>query len=146
MATISPTEPASTATRPPRWALPAFAVLAAAGVAVLWRVDPNQAGSGLPGCPFHAITGLYCPGCGATRALHALVHGDVGHAMAMNPVLTLTLPLIALLLLNALTRLPAPLVAVAQRISDARVWAVAVIGFAVLRNLPWAPFTALAPG
>lgn len=126
--------------------MPALASLAAAGVAILWRVDPNQAGSGLPGCPFHALTGLYCPGCGATRALHALVHGDVMHALAMNPMFTLTLPLLVLLLLNATTRLPPSLALAAQRISDARFWAVAVIGFAVLRNLPWAPFTLLAPG
>jgi hypothetical protein len=126
--------------------LPAFAAVAAAGVALLWRVDPNQAGSGLPACPFHGLTGLYCPGCGATRALHALVHGDVGQALAMNPGLTLALPLVVLLLLHALTALPRPLEAAATRISDARVWAVAVIGFAVLRNLPWYPFNLLAPG
>jgi len=131
---------------PARWTLPAFAALAAAGIAVLWRVDPNQAGSPLPACPMHAFTGLYCPGCGATRAMHALVHGDFAQAMAMNPAFTLALPLLVLLLLNALTTLPPVLAAAAQRISDARVWAVAVIGFAVLRNLPWYPFNLLAPG
>jgi hypothetical protein len=135
-----------TAATPPRWALPAFAVAAAAGVAIVWRVDPNRPGSGLPACPFHAMTGLYCPGCGTTRALHALVHGDVANALAMNPMFTLTLPLFALLLLDATTRLPMPLARAAQRISDARVWAVAVIAFAVLRNLPWFPFNLLAPG
>jgi len=94
----------------------------------------------------HAFTGLYCPGCGATRAMHALVHGDFAQAMAMNPAFTLALPLLVLLLLNALTTLPPALAAAAQRMSDARIWAVAVIGFAVLRNLPWYPFSVLAPG
>ena len=129
-----------------RWALPALALAGAAAVAVLWRVDPNQPGSLLPGCPMHALTGLYCPGCGATRALHALVHGDLGQAMAMNPLFTLALPFLVLLLLDAFRTLPAPLAAFTHRFSDARPWAVLVLGFAVLRNLPWPPFNLLAPG
>jgi hypothetical protein len=28
-------------------------------------------------CPVHFFTGLYCPGCGGTRAIRALLHGDV---------------------------------------------------------------------
>lgn len=117
-----------------------------AGVALLWRVDPNQPGSGLPPCPIHAYTGLFCPGCGATRAMHALVHGDVLQAMAMNPVFTLALPLLSLLLLDQIARLPQPLSALARRVSDARPWAVLLLGYTLLRNLPWAPFNLLAPG
>ena len=30
----------------------------------------------VPGCAFHAITGLCCPTCGMTRSLHALSLGD----------------------------------------------------------------------
>ena len=55
----------------------ACGAVAAAGAWVLQRVDPNAAGSPLPGCVFYQFTGLYCPGCGMTRALHALVHGDL---------------------------------------------------------------------
>ena len=131
---------------PARWTLPALALAGAAAVAVLWRVDPNQPGSLLPACPLHAFTGLYCPGCGATRALHALVHGDFGQAMAMNPLFTLALPLLVLMLLDALRSLPAPLAAFTRRFCDARPWAVLVLGFALLRNLPWLPFNLLAPG
>lgn len=47
-------------------------------------VDPNAAGH-YPTCPFLAITGWYCPGCGALRAVHALAHGDVMTALARNP-------------------------------------------------------------
>ena len=55
-----------------------FAALAAAvgGTAVVATVDPSEPGH-YPECPFHWITGLYCPGCGTLRAVHALTHGDV---------------------------------------------------------------------
>lgn len=35
-------------------------------------------------CPFHAVTGWYCPGCGGTRALGALLHGDIPGALRDN--------------------------------------------------------------
>lgn len=37
-------------------------------------------------CPFHLITGLPCVGCGGTRALVALTHGELGAALALNPL------------------------------------------------------------
>ena len=47
-------------------------------------MDPNAPGH-YPPCPFLAVTGLWCPGCGSLRALHALLHLDVGTALARNP-------------------------------------------------------------
>ena len=41
---------------------------------------------------FHLITGLHCPGCGATRCMHALLHGDILQALAYNPLFVLVLP------------------------------------------------------
>jgi hypothetical protein len=60
----------------------AAAALAATGYVA--SVDPNAAGH-YPTCPFLAITGWYCPGCGALRAVHALAHGDLMTALARNP-------------------------------------------------------------
>lgn len=70
------------------------AVVVAAGLgALLFTVDP--AGSRLfPPCIFHLTTGLQCPGCGLTRAVHLLFHGDLAGALALNSLL----PLYALLL------------------------------------------------
>lgn len=69
------------------------ATLAAAVVASLAytrAVDPH-AGGFYPLCPIHAVSGLYCPGCGTIRALHALVHGDLpmafGHNVLVPPLL-----------------------------------------------------------
>ncbi len=37
-----------------------------------------------PVCTFHKLTGWNCPGCGATRALYALLHGNVSTALRDN--------------------------------------------------------------
>jgi hypothetical protein len=37
-----------------------------------------------PVCQFHRFTGLNCPGCGMTRALYALLHGDLKIALHDN--------------------------------------------------------------
>jgi hypothetical protein len=55
------------------------------GIGVVAAVDPNQPGH-YPTCPFLALTGLYCPGCGALRAVHDLAHGDLAGALARNPL------------------------------------------------------------
>lgn len=128
------------------WALLGLLATVAVGAAVLWQFDPNVAGNPLPPCPSLWLTGLFCPGCGTTRALHALLHGDLPGALAMNPLMVLSLPAVAVLLAQALDVLPNPLEPLARRLANARAWAVVVIGYAVLRNLPWPPFSWLAPG
>lgn len=42
-------------------------------------------------CPFEAITGVQCPGCGMTRALLSVVTGDFGKAFQYNPFVFLLL-------------------------------------------------------
>jgi Protein of unknown function (DUF2752) len=54
------------------------------GAGLVASVDPNVAGH-YPTCPFLALTGWYCPGCGALRAIHAMAHGDLMTALARNP-------------------------------------------------------------
>lgn len=81
--------PPGSAGRARRTALPAVtAVAAVAGAAYLRLADPAQAGH-YPGCPFLAVTGWWCPGCGSARALHALTELDLPTAMARNPVVPL---------------------------------------------------------
>jgi hypothetical protein len=38
-----------------------------------------------PRCMFHVATGLECPGCGSTRAVHHLLHGRIAEAFLLNP-------------------------------------------------------------
>jgi hypothetical protein len=55
--------------------------------------EPGKSGF-FPPCMFRALTGLACPGCGSTRALHQLLHGHVGSAFALNPLLLFVLPIL----------------------------------------------------
>lgn len=36
-------------------------------------------------CVFQRVLGLYCPGCGGTRAFRALLHGDIFSALYYHP-------------------------------------------------------------
>jgi hypothetical protein len=131
-----------------RRSLLAAAMLAAVagGFWLLRAFDPNAPGSLFPPCLFRTFTGLFCPGCGITRMLHALAHGDVQRAAEMNLMVLAMLPALALIAVNeaASRRFLAP--AIARPLYSARLWLAAVAVFGVLRNLPWAPFDALAPG
>ena len=46
-----------------------------------------------PACPIHLYFGFLCPGCGATRALAALLRGRVMEAMRLNALFVLLLPI-----------------------------------------------------
>jgi hypothetical protein len=59
--------------------------------AALVRWPPGQ-GSFYPACPIHQLLGVDCPGCGATRALAALLHGRLMDAMHLNALFVLLLP------------------------------------------------------
>ena len=69
------------------------AILAFAAILLL-RFPPAQY-SFYPQCPFHELLHLQCPGCGATRAIAAILHGNVIEAMNQNALITLLLPLAA---------------------------------------------------
>jgi hypothetical protein len=75
--------------------------LATAGAALaattyVGLVDPNQSGH-YPTCPFLAVTGYYCPGCGSLRAVHALTHGDVAAAVGLNVLAVVGIVVVAVL-------------------------------------------------
>lgn len=127
------------------FALP-LAAAASGAAAVLFRFDPMQVDF-YPRCPLLVFTGIYCPGCGGLRAMHALLHGDVAAAFGFNPLLMLTLPFLAYALLSLATdaslgrRLPAPY------LPGRGIWALfgVIMVFTVLRNLPYYPLVLLAP-
>lgn len=44
----------------------------------------------IPPCLFNRLTGLYCPGCGGTRATHALLTGHVMRSIYYHPLVVYT--------------------------------------------------------
>lgn len=46
-------------------------------------------GFGLP-CMFQSLTGLYCPGCGGTRAVRSLLRGDLRMSFQYHPLVLYT--------------------------------------------------------
>jgi len=113
----------------------AAAVVFAVTLLILFQFDPAVSRI-FPPCPFHTSTGLYCPGCGSLRAIHALLHGRPAQALAMNPLMVVSLPVVTVLYLRRSRRewvwLPWCALAV-------------LVTYAVLRNIPAWPFMLLAP-
>jgi hypothetical protein len=105
-------------------------------------------GSGLyPSCPLFSLTGLYCPGCGTTRALHQLLHGHFATAFGLNALMVLALPVILYAYLSyallAIRGRGLPRVFVPPVFIKTLLWT--VVAFGILRNLPLYPFSLLAP-
>ncbi|MBS1196831.1 MAG: hypothetical protein H6R18_616 [Proteobacteria bacterium] len=97
-----------------------------------------------PPCVFYQLTNLHCPGCGTTRALHALLHFDFARAAHMNALFILVgLPLLAAL---GLEMMQGRLIFSARTHSlMAYGYLILAIAFTVIRNIPQYPFNLLAP-
>jgi hypothetical protein len=100
-----------------------------------------------PPCPFHALTGFYCPGCGSMRALYQVLHGHLLNAFGYNPLMILSLPFLGYSFLAyffddvigtsfAKVFIPA---------SCIWIYLGVVILFWILRNISYYPFSLLAP-
>jgi hypothetical protein len=117
-------------------------------LAVLLHVADPSGATPFPVCPFYAITGLYCPGCGTLRCLHSLLRADLRGAFGFNAVTVLLTPMLVVAWLSV------GIAGIAGR-QPPRLWnaprwttwaiAVAVGSFWILRNVPLAPFSWMAP-
>jgi hypothetical protein len=74
-----------------RWVANA-ALAAAVFVCALLLIYPPERAGFYPVCPIHEYLGIDCPGCGATRALAALLHGHFLDALRLNALFVLLLP------------------------------------------------------
>jgi len=118
----------------------------ALGGLVLFLFNPSQYGF-YPRCVLYTTTGIYCPGCGALRAMHYLTHGQLLTALRYNPVLVLSLPFVAYMsgtrAWDWLAKRPvAPFVLKPKTLV---ILGVLLTIFTILRNIRVAPFTYLAP-
>ncbi|GAA3384382.1 DUF2752 domain-containing protein [Cryptosporangium minutisporangium] len=129
----------------PSWLAP-LAILGCVGAAGTYVLnnDPTDARLDPVGpCAFKLMTGLDCPGCGGTRMVWYLLHGDVVQAFRHHLVALIAIPILAwAYVVFAAKRL------FGVRLPSKRIPLVAILGylvfwvvFAVLRNLPWAPFS-----
>ena len=64
-----------------------------AGAAVLYRFPPERYNF-YPQCPVFRYLHVYCPGCGATRALAALLHARIAEALHYNALVVLLVPVL----------------------------------------------------
>ncbi len=120
----------------------AFAV----GSAVVAYVNPSESHL-MPVCPLYALTGIACPGCGLTRAFHALFHGDIIVALDFNLLTPIWAVIFAYVVIS--------LSLIAIRGKGLPMWPtnprflfifmVVLLVFGVLRNIPIWPLTILYP-
>ncbi len=121
--------------------------LIVAGCVVVYVVPPDENNTLFPRCTLYRLTGLHCPGCGGTRCVYSLMHGDVLQAAADNLYFLVALPF---LLWWGCRGVWATVVGKRFAPPAYRPWLytfiwVSLIAFAVLRNVPVEPFSWLAP-
>jgi len=91
----------------------AVTVAAFFAIYIYAKYDPEK--SFFPRCPFYWATGLKCPGCGSQRALHHLLHLDIGAAFRYNACLVLSIPLLVFLIAADFLRFKLPKLYFASR-------------------------------
>ena len=121
----------------------AAALIAAAALVYLYFTGEGE-GVGIP-CMFHQITGFYCSGCGASRALRSILHFDFYQALRYNAIFTACLPLFAVYF----TSLSASYIRfgkdrVSEKISMKIIYifVAAALVYGILRNIPALSFLA----
>lgn len=108
-------------------------ILGLCGISILFYYN-----IGIP-CIFYKITGLYCPGCGITRAVKSFMKLDFYQAFRYNPVVPIVLLILGIDKVYRTVRKK-------ERTFSNLFWIfllIIVIIFGVLRNLPM--FRYLAP-
>jgi Protein of unknown function (DUF2752) len=121
----------------PRVSALATGALLAGLVGLIAVVDPHTPGH-YPTCPFHAVTGLWCPGCGGLRAVHDLAHGHLVAALHENVLVVLLGPSLVIWWLIAWHRRTADRRITLVLSSRGTVFVLVLLGvFAVVRNLPF---------
>lgn len=111
--------------------------------------DPSvsQEGTVFAVCPLHYTTGIHCPGCGSQRAVHDLLHLRVWDSLQHNFLLPIVLIILIAKGYSILTKKYVPSY---HYDLGGRPWftyslIIFIFGYWILRNIPYEPFTFLAP-
>lgn len=131
----------------PRIFLSLLILLMCLGVVFLYFNVPGESKL-LPPCIFHYVTNLYCPGCGSGRVAYSLIHGDIVTALRCNILTVIFIPILAYSFLvfcvNTYSKRQLMKQINYNQVS-ATIIVVTIIVFGILRNIPFAPFSYLAP-
>jgi hypothetical protein len=116
-------------------------LLLIAGAVYLFIFEPGRTGF-FPVCMFRLLTGLTCPGCGTTRALHELTHGHFEAAFTLNPLLILASPFLIYAFLRYSAIVMRGGVPRKNTVPASYLYALffLVLGFWIFRNTPLYPF------
>ena len=128
-------------TLPPRsWGSIILCLAALPGVVLVYFHNPAETDI-FPPCILYSLTNVQCPGCGALRAFHYLMHGNLSIAFGYHPGVVVSLPFVVCAMLLALSfhvsgrRLPTAYA------HPAMIWGllltITILG--VLRNIPVHP-------
>ncbi len=63
------------------------------GIYIVKNFNP-ELNSFFPPCIFHEITGLYCPGCGMTRATYSILNLEIKKAFGYNQLFFILIPVL----------------------------------------------------
>jgi hypothetical protein len=113
----------------------AVACASLAGAVILYQFPPEQYDF-YPQCAVFRYLHVYCPGCGATRALAALLHGRIAEALHYNTLVVMLIPVLLAYFAAAYWKSRGDEVFTWPRVPAIALTALLVVsaGFGVLRN------------
>ncbi len=88
-------------------------------------------------CILYSVTGLYCPGCGGTRAIFALLHGQILTSFICHPLVPYTAFVGGWFLISqSIERISRRRIQIGMKFRDAYIWAalgIVIVNF-IVRN------------
>ncbi len=116
------------------WCLIACCLL----VYLLWQLQLPVLKKLFMPCTFHALTGLYCPGCGGTRAVFYLFHGHFLKSLLYHPFVPYAAVLCGWFMIShTVELLSRGRIAIGMKYRDSLLWiavALVIVNF-ILKNL-----------
>lgn len=106
------------------WSLVFFVAV----IGLMYQLFPLPFSKLLLPCLVNSTFGIYCPGCGGTRALSALLHGKLATSFICHPLVPYTAVVGGWFLISqTVERLSKHRVKIAMRYQDGYIWAALII-------------------
>jgi hypothetical protein len=100
-----------------------------------FAIIADQGVPGSPVCPIHAMTGLWCPGCGVTRAFFEMIRFNINGALQYN----IFSPVFGIFLIWSVLAWILPSYLKRPSVLPGKLWLAiyfALLTFGVARNIP----------